>query len=116
MWFGDIAGLLDTKGPVIELLHIFMNKLIFNRACFVRFIVPITRAQLECSRGMEVVNQLKIIQSMINEDCLALGKSIQPVLTKCDPSDQDFDIEVVRSNLMLQLENYTNKLETQANH
>lgn len=28
--FGDIAGLMDTKGPVIELLHIFMNKLIFN--------------------------------------------------------------------------------------
>lgn len=40
---------------------------------------------------------------MINEDCLKLGKSIQPILTKCDPSDQDFDIEVVRSTLMLQL-------------
>ena len=54
--FGDIAGLLDTKGPVIELLHIFINKLIFNQACFVRFIVPMTQAQLENSRGQDVIN------------------------------------------------------------
>lgn len=97
--FGDIAGLIDTKGTVIELLHIFMNKLIFNKACFIRFIVPITKAQLENSRGQEVISQLKVIQSMVNDDARTIGKSIQPVITKCELNNKEFDIEVTISNL-----------------
>lgn len=116
IYFGDIAGLHDTKGPMIELLHIFMNKLILNRACFVRFIVPITRAQIEMTKGVEVINQLKIIQSMISQDYNELGKSIQPVLTKCDPADSEFDIDILRNNLMQQLQNYVTNLETQSQH
>lgn len=99
MIFGDIAGLLDTKGPTIELLHIFMNKLIFNQACFVRFIVPFTYAQLFNSRGQEAVEQLKVIQNMVNANLNEIGDSIIPIITKVDPKDANFDIDEIRYNL-----------------
>lgn len=75
-----------------------------------------TKAQLEHSRGMDVINQLKIVQNMINADSLEIGKSIQPVLTKCDPTDSKLDIEVTRYNLDQQLQNHINILEAQASH
>lgn len=112
--FGDIAGLVDTKGPVTELVHIFMNKLIFNKACFVRFIVPITKFQLENSRGQEVISQIKVIQNMINDDASKFGDSILPIITKCDPNRTDFDLETTIGTLMNQIENHVKNIETQA--
>lgn len=82
----------------------------------IRFIVPITRAQLEHSRGMDVINQLKVIQNMINVDGNTIGKSIQPILTKCDPSDTKFDIDVTRFVLDQQIQNHLTTMKTQATH
>ena len=49
--FGDIAGLHDTGGNLIDLLNVFINKLIFNQAVYLRFIVPLTLAQIKEQRG-----------------------------------------------------------------
>lgn len=56
--FGDIAGLEDTSGQTIELLNVLTNKLIFNQAVHLRFLVPLTLPQILESRGTGVRKQL----------------------------------------------------------
>ena len=41
----------DTGGNLIDLLNVFINKLIFNQAVYLRFIVPLTLAQIKEQRG-----------------------------------------------------------------
>lgn len=101
---------------MVELLHIFMNKLIFNEACYVRFIVPMTKAQLENSRGQEVIYQLEVIQNMINSDVRDIGRSIAPIITKCEPGDDKIDMDMTRYTLDQQIENHISQLEKQANY
>ena len=40
--FGDIAGFNDSMGPMYEIYNIFIMKLIFNYAQYLRFIVPMS--------------------------------------------------------------------------
>lgn len=40
--WGDIAGFNDTNGSMIETINCLINKMIFNRAKSVRFLVPLT--------------------------------------------------------------------------
>jgi hypothetical protein len=41
--WGDIAGFNDTNGSMIEAINCLINKMIFNRAKSVRFLVPMTQ-------------------------------------------------------------------------
>ena len=52
--FGDIAGFQDTNGLMIEMYNIFISKMIFRYACFLRFIVPMTYCQIKEDRGIQV--------------------------------------------------------------
>lgn len=52
---GDIAGFEDNMKEYNQLLNILVNKLVFNYAVFLKFLVPITRSQLNNSKGGEVM-------------------------------------------------------------
>ena len=51
---------------------------------------------------------------MINDGSNEIGKSIQPVITKCDPNGSKLDMDVIRFNLDKQLMNHVKNLKTQA--
>jgi hypothetical protein len=50
--FGDIAGLQDTNGVLIDFINSFMVKKIFQLAKSVRFIFVMTKVQLKNCRGV----------------------------------------------------------------
>ena len=61
MIIGDIAGLEDTQKEYCQLLNILLNKLVFNFAAQIKFIVPITLPQILEQRGGEMIRHIKTI-------------------------------------------------------
>lgn len=103
--YSDIAGLLDTSGDLFDYVSCFMNKKIFNHAKKVLFIVPMTRNQLDDAKGKAIIQQVEVILNMCSQSYTDVIKSVQPVMTKLEPSqdeeeivDED-DIDVIRSRL-----------------
>ena len=84
MIYSDIAGLMDTAGDLIEFVNCFMNKKIFNQAKRIKFIVPITKAQMKEVRGGPIVQQIEIILNLCSRSYSDVIKSIQPVITKVE--------------------------------
>lgn len=74
-------------------------KLILKNAEQLRFIVPISYDQIKESRGNKARHQLQVIKNMINTDYSKLVASIQPIITKGVPGDDEADIDFIRSNL-----------------
>ena len=112
MIYSDIAGLMDTAGDLIEYVNCFMNKKIFNQAKKIKFIVPITKAQMKEVRGGPIVQQIEIILNLCSRSYSDVIKSIQPVITKVEqhPSPEevydDDDIDVLKYNLKEIFDNY----------
>lgn len=99
---------------MIDLLNVFINKLIFNQAVYLRFIVPLTLTQLKESRGGQVREQLSIIQKMINTDHSMIADSIFPVLLKVKPGKADTDIDEYRNILSFTFDKYIEVQRKQA--
>ena len=103
--YSDIAGLLDTSGDLFDYVNCFMNKRIFNQAKKVKFIVPMTRSQLDDARGGAIIKQIEIILNICSQSYTDTIKSVQPVMTKFEPSPDeeeivdDDDIDVVKNRL-----------------
>ena len=55
-----------------------------------------------------------MIQNMINTDPSQIGGSIQTLLTKCKPNDDDLDIDQVKSTLNKQFKQYVQTQSIQA--
>lgn len=53
--YADIAGLYDTGGDFINFINCFINKFLFNIANSIRFLVPITKSQIDTDKGASVV-------------------------------------------------------------
>lgn len=103
---------MDTSGDLIDYVNCFMNKKIFNQSKKVKFIVPMSRAQLEENRGGLIVQQIEIILNICSQSYTDVIKSVQPVMTKFElnPSDEDVneddDIDVVKGRLKEIFDNY----------
>ena len=112
MIYSDIAGLMDTAGDLIEFVNCFMNKKIFNKAKRIKFIVPITKAQMKEVRGGPIVQQIEIILNLCSRSYSDVIKSIQPVITKVEqnPSEEEIneedDIDILKHNLKEIFDNY----------
>lgn len=52
--YGDIAGLQDTSGPLVDFINSFLVKKIFLLASTVRFLFVMTKKQLKDMRGMQI--------------------------------------------------------------
>lgn len=100
----DIAGLQDTGGQLIALVNSFVGKFIFAGAGTVRFLVPLTQSSIESSRGAQIKDVLHTMQNICSEDMGEVIDAIQPVITKCKPSDDDADIDVIRDVIGAQLD------------
>lgn len=96
--FADVAGLSDTNGILIEFINMFIIKCIFQRVKRVRFIVPITQAQITNNRGIGVREQIKSLQKICSADISSMVDALIPVLTKCNPKKKT-DVEEIRSTL-----------------
>ena len=96
----------DTSGEMIDLLNVFINKLIFNQAVYLRFIVPLTLTQIKEGRGGQVREQLSIIQKMINTDYNVIADSIFPVLLKVKPGKENTNIDEYRNILSITFDKY----------
>jgi len=62
--FTDVAGLLDTKGEMIEFINSFIMRKMFSRAKTVRFLAPITVPQIQEGRGTPARQQVKLLQQI----------------------------------------------------
>lgn len=105
LYFADIAGFHDTSGDLIEFINCFVNKKIFLRANHVKFLFPVTHSQITTNRGVEVREQLQTLQNICNVKLNELAKSILPIVTKCSTSDDDIDLDVIKSNMYEMFEN-----------
>ena len=115
MIIGDIAGLEDQQQEYVQLQNILVNKLVFNYAAFLKFIVPITLPLIKESRGYNLIKLLKTVQGMFKCNLKEASKFILPVLTLVTPSnvsaiDEDFDLDIVKSRL---LEIFNHEIENQ---
>lgn len=54
LFYGDIAGLQDTSGPLIDFINSFLVKKIFQLANSVRFLFVMTKKQMKETRGMQI--------------------------------------------------------------
>ena len=59
--YGDIAGLQDTSGPLVDFINSFLVKKIFQLASTVRFLFVMTKKQLKDMRGMQIRQQIKVL-------------------------------------------------------
>ena len=66
--FGDIAGLLDAGGDMIQFINHFMNILIFRKCHSVRVIVPVTLDEVNDAKGKAVRNHFKQVQKLCNRE------------------------------------------------
>lgn len=115
VYFADIAGLNDTGGDTIEYVNSFITKEIFRHANTVKFLVPITLNQIMEDRGHSVrqlVETIRFVCQSNNEDLL---ESIQPILTKCNPKNQDFDIDNIRALLWQQFQTILQTVQIESN-
>lgn len=101
--FTDVAGLLDSKGDLMDFLDCFLMRKILQGAATVRFLVPLTLPQIQEGRGTTARQLVKLLQQICSSTLRSSVASIQPLLTKCRPTDEDHDIEVLRALLQQQL-------------
>lgn len=101
--YGDIAGLLDTGGDMMQFINHFMNILIFRKCRSVRFLVPLTLDEINDARGAAVRQHFTSIQSLCNRGPSQLMDSILPILTKVKPNEHEFDLELTRKVIAEQL-------------
>ena len=103
----DIAGLHDTGGKFFEFINMLIVKKIFSIAEKVRILIPITDKQIEDSKGLGLVQQVKILLEVFKGSQLQdIQDSILPVLTKVDPRNLNFDLEESMSKSLKILETY----------
>ena len=88
------------------MLNVFINKLIFNQAVYLRFIVPLTLTQLNDGRGGQDREQVSIIQKMKNTDHSMIADSIFPVLLKVKPGKVATNIDEYRNILSITFDKY----------
>jgi ABC-type dipeptide/oligopeptide/nickel transport system ATPase component len=81
--YGDIAGLQDTSGPLVDFINSFLVKKIFQLAQSVRFLFVLTKKQLKDMRGMQIRQQIRVLQGMCASiNIKYIHNSIKPVITK----------------------------------
>lgn len=100
----DVAGLQDSRGDLIELVNIFINKELFRRSNSVRFLLPIPHGQINDARGQATREQIRVIQQICEADLDQMIDAILPVITRVDVKDEDFDLEDVQEILLSQFE------------
>ena len=94
--FGDISGFNETLGEMFDIFNVFVLKMIFKYAQYVRFIVPISFNQIKESRGNRARKHIEHIRNMINGNQTELIESIQPIITKAVPGNDEADIDLLR--------------------
>lgn len=94
-YFADIAGLQDPSGDLTEFVNCFVTKFIFKQAKRMRFLIPLTLAQIHEVRGKPARDQLAIVSNICSERLDVLIESIQPILTKVDPTDDGTDLDFI---------------------
>ena len=103
--FGDIAGLNDATGPLYGIYNVFILKLVLRYARSLRFLVPMSLSQIKESRGTQARKQLAAVKAMISGDYAQLAASIQPLITRGLPGDDEADIDLIRGTLGSQFQN-----------
>lgn len=58
------------------------------------------------SRGKPIIEQLEILLNMIECNPVKLAESMEPIITKVNPKDEEFDIETFRSDLGETIQEY----------
>lgn len=94
VFFGDIAGLQDTSGPLVDFINSFLVKKIFQMSRSVRFLYVMTKKQMKEMRGMQIRQQIRVLQAMCSTvDIKDVHNSIKPIITKVKagplPDDED---------------------------
>ena len=80
-------------------------KLVLRYARSLRFLVPMSLSQIKESRGTQARKQLAAIKGMISGDYAQLVASIQPLITRGLPGDDEADIDLIRGTLGSQFKN-----------
>ena len=98
----EAADLLGSQGDLVELVSYLAMRRMLLRAESVRFLVPITAAQVQEGKGAvgQLVRQLQRICSSTLRDSVA---SVQLVVSHCSPSDEGLDLEALRALVAEQL-------------
>lgn len=100
--FGDLAGLHDTNGDMVELVLLLLNRKIFQNARTVRFLITISLVQMESNRGTDISqNLMKTIRSMLlnyTPPFSQSASSMLPVVTKVRPKLDENADKVLLSN------------------
>ena len=102
---GDIVGLLEATGDTNTYINSLLWNQIFKKAKSVRFILLVTEDDLCVSEDLNyqitekaaVFEILEQISKLCHKDIEELVESIQPVLSRADPEDADFDLEKVKN-------------------
>jgi hypothetical protein len=91
----------------LEFINQFILKKVLGLARTVRFLVPITQRQIDVDRGGGLVKQIEVLlQVFKGSDYNEIKHAVQPIITKVDPNDEDFDIDITISNAYKILTNY----------
>ena len=98
----DVAGICDSGGTKFDFIVSFLNKKLFQKAKTVRFLVPITKVQIENNRGRDIIDHL-IVLEQIYKGCIDnICDSIQPILTTVNINlidEDEFDLDSMKSQL-----------------
>ena len=92
---------MNEKGnQFTDFINTFIDRYIFLKAERVRFLVPITRDQNSTKQAMALRQQIRVLQRMCQTSLTDMIDSIQPVLTKCSTSEENIDIQKIKTDLV----------------
>ena len=101
--YADMAGMNDQGNQFTDFINTFIDRYIFLKAEKVRFLVPITRDQNSTKLGLQLRQQIRVLQRMCSTSLTIMLDCIQPVLTKCGPKDENIDLEKIKADLIKQI-------------
>lgn len=114
MCFADSAIFKATGSGLLDLVNIIVVREIMLRAMSVKFALPITVNQVEEQSCPIIVQSLSQLRKFLKgPDFNTLLDSVQPIITKVKPSEENFDIECKQSEVAEKLGMALEKLKIQ---
>ena len=62
----------------------------------VKFLLVFPKSQIENNRGNDIKEQFNTLMRIFQGNISDIQSSIKPIITKVDPNDDDFDIDMQR--------------------
>lgn len=82
----------DSGGDLFDLINQLITKKVFSNAVQIRFIIPITIAEITEQRGTLIREHFDLLTRIFKDNITEIADSVMPILTTKKISKTEFDL------------------------